>query len=45
MAVAAYINDNTTNGITGVPTTVDETPELFIYEEIISEVEPDPLGD
>ena len=42
---AASRNSNITTGVIGVPTTVDEAPEVVIYEEIYSEVGPEPLGD
>ena len=38
----AASNANITTGTAGVPTIVDEEPDVVIYEESYIEVEPDP---
>ena len=45
MEVTTTRNANTTTGITGVPTILDETPYVVVYEEIYSERKTDSLGD
>ena len=40
---AASRNSNITTGVIGVPTTVDEAPEVVINKEIDIEEEPGPI--